>query len=138
MRAPRALQRLTAKIICRPWLLTALIAIALSLTLNAPVARADEPVPDPTGSFQTTPTPLSVPGYTKLSATRPTPRAATTEDIAVAMDQTAAAVDAVAQSSSRNFFAVNYVWTLVAGFLVMFMQAGFALVEAGLCRAKNA
>ena len=29
-------------------------------------------------------------------------------------------------------------WTLIAGFLVMFMQAGFALVEAGLCRAKNA
>ena len=34
--------------------------------------------------------------------------------------------------------AINIVWTLVAGFLVMFMQAGFALVETGLCRAKNA
>src|SRR5207249_105506 len=34
--------------------------------------------------------------------------------------------------------AINFVWTLVAGFLVMFMQAGFALVETGLCRAKNA
>jgi Amt family ammonium transporter len=33
--------------------------------------------------------------------------------------------------------AINVVWTLVAGFLVMFMQAGFALVETGLCRAKN-
>jgi ammonium transporter, Amt family len=33
--------------------------------------------------------------------------------------------------------AVNMVWTLVAGFLVMFMQAGFALVETGLVRAKN-
>jgi Amt family ammonium transporter len=29
-------------------------------------------------------------------------------------------------------------WTLVTGFLVMFMQAGFAIVETGLCRAKNA
>ncbi len=29
-------------------------------------------------------------------------------------------------------------WVLVAGFLVMFMQAGFMLVETGLCRAKNA
>jgi len=27
---------------------------------------------------------------------------------------------------------------LIAGFLVIFMQAGFALVETGLCRAKNA
>src|SRR5512141_131053 len=33
--------------------------------------------------------------------------------------------------------AINVVWTLLAGFLVMFMQAGFALVETGLTRAKN-
>jgi Amt family ammonium transporter len=32
---------------------------------------------------------------------------------------------------------LNVVWALVAGFLVMFMQAGFALLETGLCRAKN-
>ena len=32
----------------------------------------------------------------------------------------------------------NYVWTLVAAVLVFFMQAGFALVEAGFTRAKNA
>jgi len=34
--------------------------------------------------------------------------------------------------------AVNFAWTLMTGFLVFFMQAGFALVEAGLSRAKNA
>jgi Amt family ammonium transporter len=32
----------------------------------------------------------------------------------------------------------NYVWTLVAACLVFFMQAGFALVECGFTRAKNA
>jgi Amt family ammonium transporter len=32
----------------------------------------------------------------------------------------------------------NYVWTLVAAFLVFFMQAGFAMVECGFTRAKNA
>jgi Amt family ammonium transporter len=37
-----------------------------------------------------------------------------------------------------NRLGINYTWTLFAGFLVMFMQAGFALVETGLCRAKNA
>ena len=31
----------------------------------------------------------------------------------------------------------DYVWTLVAAFLVFFMQAGFAMVEAGLTRSKN-
>ncbi len=38
----------------------------------------------------------------------------------------------------HNLFSINMVWTLITGFLVMFMQAGFALVETGLCRAKNA
>jgi Amt family ammonium transporter len=38
----------------------------------------------------------------------------------------------------ENRLAINFVWTLVTGYLVMFMQAGFALVETGLCRAKNA
>jgi Amt family ammonium transporter len=33
--------------------------------------------------------------------------------------------------------ALNMVWTLLCGFLVMFMQAGFALLETGLTRAKN-
>jgi Amt family ammonium transporter len=31
----------------------------------------------------------------------------------------------------------NTVWTLVTGFLVMFMQCGFALLETGLSRSKN-
>ncbi len=38
----------------------------------------------------------------------------------------------------QNRLAVNFTWLLVAGFLVMFMQAGFALVETGFTRAKNA
>ena len=38
----------------------------------------------------------------------------------------------------RNRIAINIVWTLLCGFLVFFMQAGFALVETGFTRAKNA
>jgi Amt family ammonium transporter len=34
--------------------------------------------------------------------------------------------------------AINTIWVLVAGFLVMLMQAGFAMVETGLTRSKNA
>lgn len=44
----------------------------------------------------------------------------------------------LADSVGHNRVAINFMWTLVTGFLVMFMQAGFALVETGLCRAKNA
>ena len=42
-----------------------------------------------------------------------------------------AAIDAVQTNA-------NYVWTMVAAALVFFMQAGFAMVEAGFTRAKNA
>ncbi|MCE9533696.1 MAG: ammonium transporter [Planctomycetes bacterium] len=38
---------------------------------------------------------------------------------------------------AHNMFSINMVWVLIAGFLVMFMQAGFMMVETGLCRAKN-
>jgi len=33
---------------------------------------------------------------------------------------------------------INIVWTCIAAFLVFFMQAGFAMVETGFTRAKNA
>jgi ammonium transporter, Amt family len=44
----------------------------------------------------------------------------------------------VMDTVGHNRIAINFVWTLVCGFLVMFMQAGFAMVETGFCRAKNA
>src|SRR4051812_22612535 len=103
----------------RHWLaITALAAGVLSLSAAKALADA-EPVPDKIGAYQTTPTAASVPGYTKLD-----PAKATTKDLAVA-------VDAVAQSTSRSYFSINFVWVLIAGFLVIFMQAGFALVETG-------
>jgi Amt family ammonium transporter len=110
----------------RAWLKLALIGSLLLTMFATTQAFADNPAPDKTGAFQTTPTSYSVPGYTK-----PDPDKATTKDLATA-------VDAVAQSASHGIYSANFIWTLVAGFLVMFMQAGFALVETGLIRAKNA
>jgi len=43
----------------------------------------------------------------------------------------------VAKQANDLTVSANIVWTLVTGFLVMFMQAGFALVETGLTRSKN-
>ena len=51
----------------------------------------------------------------------------------------------LAQDSSDNIMEkisavqtnADYMWTLIAAFLVFFMQAGFAMVEAGLTRCKN-
>jgi Amt family ammonium transporter len=44
-------------------------------------------------------------------------------------------IDAAKEEVQLN---INIVWTCVAAFLVFFMQAGFAMVEAGFTRAKNA
>ena len=44
----------------------------------------------------------------------------------------------LADTVGHNRIAINMVWTLIAGFLVMFMQAGFAMVETGFTQAKNA
>lgn len=47
-------------------------------------------------------------------------------------------LEEVAALAGHNRVAINIVWTLITGYLVMFMQAGFALVETGFTRAKNA
>ncbi len=86
---------------------------------DAPAAEVAVADPAGTGPVYTTPTDSTVPGYSS----------AKTAD---------AKADALAAAITHNYYSINFVWTLVAGFLVMFMQAGFALVETGLCRAKNA
>ncbi len=58
------------------------------------------------------------------------PDKATVKDVATNLNQL---IDAV----GINRAGINMMWTLIAGFLVMFMQAGFAMVETGLIRAKN-
>ena len=39
---------------------------------------------------------------------------------------------------AKDHLAINYAWLMIGGVLVLFMQAGFALVETGFTRAKNA
>ena len=112
----------------RHWFAAITLAVTMFCVFCSTRAYADEapPAPDPIGAYQTTPTAASIPNYTKPDAEK-----ATTKELATA-------IDAVAQSSSRSYFSINFVWVLVAGFLVIFMQCGFALVETGLVRAKNA
>ena len=96
------------------WLLPLLMLVALPAGLLAQDTAAAAPATEQStttaradsGShrrYQTTPTALSVPGYTT-----PDPEKATTKDLAIAIDK-------VAQSTSRNYFASNFIWTLVAG-----------------------
>jgi ammonium transporter, Amt family len=54
-----------------------------------------------------------------------------------AADAETTALKATADLAAQNSLAINIIWMLMAGFLVMFMQAGFAMVETGFTRAKN-
>ena len=62
----------------------------------------------------------------------------TVSDVTVSDSKKGLSIADVVNQVGQNKIAVNFVWTLITGFLVMFMQAGFAVVETGLCRAKNA
>jgi len=44
----------------------------------------------------------------------------------------------VADLASKGFMGSNYVWVMICGFMVFFFQCGFAMVETGFTRAKNA
>jgi len=62
----------------------------------------------------------------------------TINDVPVSDPKAGLTVPDVATQVGQNKIAINFTWTLITGFLVMFMQAGFAMVESGLCRVKNA
>lgn len=62
----------------------------------------------------------------------------TVSDVTVSDAKKGLTIGDLANQVGQNKIAINFVWTLVTGFLVMFMQAGFAAVETGLCRVKNA
>lgn len=58
------------------------------------------------------------------------PLMAFADDAAPTVTGNAEAISAVQKNA-------DFLWTLVAAFMVFFMQAGFAMVEAGFTRAKN-
>jgi len=62
----------------------------------------------------------------------------TVNDVPVSDSKAGLTLADVANQVGQNKIGINFTWTLITGFLVMFMQAGFAMVEAGLCRVKNA
>ncbi len=46
--------------------------------------------------------------------------------------------DQVSETLDLHGQAIDMIWLILAAALVFFMQAGFAMVETGLTRAKNA
>jgi Amt family ammonium transporter len=77
-----------------------------------------------------------------LTPAASTPAFAQEEAVAEPAAETALASEEPAAEEAAVAYAVldevNILWTCVAAFLVFFMQAGFAAVETGFTRAKNA
>ncbi len=44
----------------------------------------------------------------------------------------------VATTANKAMYGANYTWIMICAFFVFFFQCGFAMVETGFCRAKNA
>ena len=47
-------------------------------------------------------------------------------------------LDEVATIANKAYFGANYTWIMICAFVVFFFQCGFAMVECGFCRGKNA
>ena len=128
-----------------------LVVAMVSCLARAGTVRAQAPAPDAsrprrgrrTGRRRA----LPITDADLKAAVKPTDRAngdpdgaltGTANDIAIADAKAGLTVADVLNQIGANRIGVNFAWTLLCGFLIMFMQAGFAVVEAGLCRAKNA
>jgi ammonium transporter, Amt family len=92
------------------WMMVCMMIIALTTGMMTPAMAKDA---DPNGSAT-----------------------GTVVDIG-AKDANAPTITEVANTVGHNKVSINLVWLLLTGFLVFFMQAGFALVETGFTRAKN-
>ncbi len=123
------------------------IALVSAQILCGPmsVARADQTQPDPAGTATgdrssaadaagnpfvvPEPTDPSAPDYAKLKKDFDEYQAlAAREPLALKL----------ADDVGHTRIAANFSWTLLTGYLVLFMQAGFALLTCGLVRKKNA
>jgi Amt family ammonium transporter len=89
--------------------------------------------PDPTGANTGDRSSLGdVPKIAEIEVSKKDPDA---KDVMA--NQTLAEVTTLGKEIGKNRIGINMMWTLLTGFLVMFMQTGFAMVETGLTRAKN-
>jgi Amt family ammonium transporter len=129
-------------------------ALALLLVCSLGALSQTQPAPVPAAAPAATPAPVTpgpamdVPLDVKAAAAPSTDELAkgdpagtktgTISDVVPADAKKGVTLADLVNQAGQNRIAINFVWTLITGFLVMFMQAGFALVETGLCRAKNA
>jgi Amt family ammonium transporter len=132
--------------------------IMIGLVLSAGILRADDqtqPSPAAQQVQPAQPEPVAQPGtaFSTAPEIKPDPSGANIGGAADVVGASAGAPTAddlknlatneplaakLADVIGHNRIALNFMWTLITGFLVMFMQAGFAMAETGFTQAKNA
>jgi ammonium transporter, Amt family len=129
------------------WMSRSIAALVLAQILcgSMSVALADQAQPDPAGTA--TGDKLSVTDAAGNPFVVPEPTDTTAPDYAKNKKefeeyQAQAAREPLAlklaDGVGHTRIATNFSWTLLTGYLVLFMQAGFALLTCGLVRKKNA
>jgi Amt family ammonium transporter len=135
-RARRGINVLLAMLLASCWLSSAALALAQTSAPAASTSAATVPA-----------APITAADIKAISGPSPADLAkgdpggtltGTVNDIPVSDSKAGLSLADVVNTVGQNRIAINLVWTLITGYLVMFMQAGFAAVETGLCRAKNA
>jgi Amt family ammonium transporter len=81
---------------------------------------------------------LLVLGGTALAGDPTGAKTGSAADTGIESSSDSPAIQQILDEMGHQKIALNFVWTLVAGALVLFMQAGFAMVETGFTRSKNA
>jgi Amt family ammonium transporter len=111
-----------------PWRIIAALVVSCLLAVGGWVFAQDKPAAPPAPAAAPAPPP-----------SKPDPAGTATGGIAdvTAKEAGKPTLTEVADFAGHNRVSINLMWTLLTGFLVMFMQAGFALVETGFTRAKN-
>jgi len=116
--------------------------LALALGAFAATAHADEappPAPDPSGLATGDKTSVVDAGGTAFVVAEPAEGAPATDyDQYKAQTEKEPLAVKLADAVGHIRIATNTSWTLNTGYLVLFMQAGFALLTCGLVRKKNA
>lgn len=122
-----------------------IVAVLGLLSFFVPVCIAQDPAPDPAGLNTGNKTNVVDAGGNAFAVSEPTDKSAPTyaqskKDFDDYQAQAAKEPLAVklADSVGHVRVATNFAWTLNTGYLVLFMQAGFALLTCGLVRKKNA
>ncbi len=131
------------------WLVPTVVRADDHAPVGAPVqyAQAQQAAPSALAATTPAPVPITDADLKAIAGPKTEDRAkgdpsgtltGSVSDIVVSDPKKGLTVADLVNMVGQNRIAINLVWTLITGYLVMFMQAGFAAVETGLCRAKNA